>query len=280
MLTPEQVEARKKGIGASEVVILFPEIPNWYCTPYKLWMEKTGRIEKDQELNDYQWWGHEIEPVIAKRYEYETGEKLEYRSDTIIHPRLPFMLCHPDRFVIGKQKLVEIKGVTYNPDTWGEPGTDHVPPEYVLQIQHQLACTEYQEADLIAFFFNYRESCIYHFKRDNELISAMEKTISAFWNNHVLADIPPDLTALSDYKLKFPKNNGMYIDANQDILDCIDILKDIRKRISNEEKLEEKVLQNIFAFIGKADGIKKDGKILCRWKLTKDGRRVFKLSKL
>jgi putative phage-type endonuclease len=208
MLTLEQIEARKQGIGASEVVILFPEIPNSYKTRYQLWMELTGRLERDQTLDDFQWWGHALEPVIAKRYEYETGEKLEYRSDTIIHPRLPFMLCHPDRFVFGKRKLVEIKGVSYNPDAWGEAGTDQVPPEYVLQVQHQLSCTEYEEADLIAFFLNYRKSVIYRFQRDNELIAVIENAVTQFWNNHVLADTPPELTNLSDCKITFPKKQG------------------------------------------------------------------------
>lgn len=203
MLNAEQIKARSNGIGASESVILFPQVPNSYCTPYQLWMIKTGRLQKEDDLDNFQWWGHALEPVIAKRYEYETGEALEYREQTVIHPNIPFMLCHPDRFVVGKRKLLEIKAVSYDPTKWGAAGTDHVPPEYVIQVQHQLACSEYDEADLIAFFLNYRNSIIYHFKRDNELIAALENAVKQFWNNHVLADIPPDLVNLADCKLKF-----------------------------------------------------------------------------
>jgi putative phage-type endonuclease len=278
MLTPEQIAARKNGIGASESVILFPQIPNPYSTPYQLWMEKTGRIARNQELNDFQWWGHALEPVIAKRYEHETGEVLENRPETVVHTELPYMLCHPDRYVVGKRKLVEIKGVSYDPDKWGVAGTDHVPPEYVIQVQHQLACTGYDEADLIAFFLNYRKSVIYKFKRDNELIDAVEKAVSVFWNNHVLADVAPDLTALSDCKLRFQKDSGTWIEANDEILSLIQKLKVANSNMGVHERRADEIKIELLTIIGEASGIKQDDKILATWKADKNGKRSFRLS--
>lgn len=278
MLTPEQIAARKQGIGASETVILFPEIPNPYSTPYQLWMEKTGRVERDQTMDDYQWWGHELESAIANRYEYETGETLEYRPETIIHPRLPFMLCHPDRYVVGKRKLVEIKAVTYNPDKWGEAGTDHVPPEYVLQVQHQLACSDYEEADLIAFFLSYRKSVIYRFQRDNELIQTIESQVSNFWLNHVLADAPPELTSLLDCKLRFKNKFADFVEATDKVLEILNVLRQVRDRLKIEKNDEDECLQQLFSFIGEKAGIKKDDKILATWKADKNGKRSFRLS--
>lgn len=278
MLTLEQIAARKQGIGASESVILFSEIPNSYCTPYKLWLLKTGKLERDDELNDYQWWGHELEPAIAKRYEYETGEKLEYRPETVTHPRIPFMLCHPDRFVNGKRKLVEIKAVTYDPEKWGEPGTDHVPPEYVIQVQHQLACTGYEEVDLIAFFLNYRKSVIYSFKRDNELIATIENAVTQFWNDHVLADVAPDLVAMSDCKLKFLKDNGTFVEATHAMQVLIQNIKIVNASISAREKQADDFKKELLALIGETSGIKKDDKILATWRADKNGKRTFRLS--
>lgn len=278
MLTPEQIAARKHGIGASESVILFHEIPNAYSTPFQLWMEKTGRIEHDQTPNDYQWWGYQLEPIISKRYEYETGETLEYRPETIIHPRIPFMLCHPDRYIVGKRKLVEIKAITYDPTKWGDAGTDHVPPEYVLQVQHQLACTEYDEVDLIAFFLNYRKSIIYRFKRDNELIPVIENRVTDFWNNNVLADIAPDLTSLSDCKLRFPKDMDNFIEATPEIIKHIRDLKTLKWEISKQNEFKEWHELQILQFIGEASGIHKDDKILATWKANKNGVRSLRLS--
>ena len=278
MLTPAQIAARKTGIGASESVILFPQIPNPYSTPYKLWMEKTGRLERDQSQDDYQWWGDELEPAIARRYEYETGEALEYRPDTIVHPRLPFMLCHPDRYVVGKRKLVELKAVTFDPARWGEAGTDHVPPEYVIQVQHQLACTDYDEADLIAFFLNFRQSRIYKFKRHNEFIAGLENTITHFWNNHVLADVAPDLISVADCKLKFTNSSSDFVEADENTLEVLSVLKQVRGRLKIDKAYEDDCLQQLFCFIGENSGIKKDDKILATWKADKNGKRTFRLS--
>lgn len=278
MLTPEQVAARKQGIGASETVILFPEIPNSYSTPYQLWMEKTGRVERDQTMDDYQWWGHELESAIAKRYEYETGEVLEYRPETIIHPRLPHMLCHPDRYVVGKRKLVEIKAVTYNPDKWGEAGTDHVPPEYVLQVQHQLACSDYEEADLIAFFLAFRKSVIYRFNRDNELIATIESQVNNFWFNHVLADVAPNLVNVADCKLHFKNKLNDYREADDNTLEALQVLRQVRQRLKIDKELEDDALQMIYTFIGESSGVKQNDKILATWKADKNGKRTFRLS--
>lgn len=280
MLTEAQISARKQGIGASEAVILFPEIPNSYSTPYQLWMLKTGKMESDFEMNDYQWWGHELEPAISKRYEYETGETLEYRPDTVIHSRLPYMLCHPDRYVFGRRKLVEIKTASFDPAKWGESGTDHVPPEYLLQVQHQLACTGYEEADLIVFFLDYRQSRIYHIKRDNELIATIENRITAFWNNNVLADVAPDLTSLADCKLKFSKNKlAELVEADENTLEVINVLRQVRERLKIDNEYENDCLQQLFMFIGDKSGIQQDGKILATWKCDKNGKRTFRLSK-
>ncbi|HEY9535902.1 MAG TPA: YqaJ viral recombinase family protein [Mucilaginibacter sp.] len=279
MLSEAQIAARAQGIGASEAVILFPEIPNSYSTPYQLWMQKTGKLDSNFEMNDFQWWGHELEPAIAKRYEYETGETLEYRPDTVIHPKLPFMLCHPDRYVFGQRKLVEIKTANFSGDEWGESGTDQIPPAYLLQVQHQLACTGYDEADLIVFFLNFRETRIYPIKRDHFLVEAIENRITSFWNNNVLADVAPELTALSDFKLAFKKNSDLFIEATPEIAECINQLRDIRERMKIEEEIEETILMKICTFLGDAPGLMQDGKNLATWKFDKNGKRTFRISK-
>jgi putative phage-type endonuclease len=280
MLTPEQISARQQGIGASETVILFPEIPNSYSTPYQLWMLKTGRVERDQEMNDFQWWGHKLEPAIAERYEYETGETLEHRPDTVIHPRLPFMLCHPDRYVFGKRKLVEIKTAQYSPEQWGEAGTDHIPPAYLIQCQHQMACTGYEQVDLIVFFVNFRQSRIYTIKRDDEFIATLESTIIHFWNNHVLADVAPDLTSLTDCKLKFKNRSADFVEADNNTLQLIASLREIRARLKIAEKQDSDCLKQLLSFIGEKSGIKQDDKILVTWKADKNGKRSFRLSEI
>ena len=88
MLTEQQKQIRLKGIGASESSILFGL--NEYSTPYQLWLEKTGYPFPDEE-NDNLWWGSELEPVIRKRYEYETKTNVDYDSKTKFGIECPYI---------------------------------------------------------------------------------------------------------------------------------------------------------------------------------------------
>jgi len=239
-------------------------------------MIKTGKLENDFENNDYQWWGHALEEPIAKRYEYETGEKLEYKPETVIHPALPYMLCHPDRFVVGKRKLVEIKTANYSTEEWGVEGSDQVPPAYLLQVQHQLACTGYDEADLIVYFRNFNKSQTYNIKRDIVLIAAIETAITDFWNYNVLGDIAPELTALSDCKLVFKQKLDSYIEATDEILADFSNYKDIKKVIKGAEQMLEHNQFILCSYIGETAGLKHGDKILATWKADKNGKRTFR----
>lgn len=281
MLTDKQVAARKNGIGASEVVILFPEIPNPYSTPYQLWMEKTGRIERDSSsMNDFQWWGHALEPAIAARYEYETGETLHADSTTVIHPKLSFMLCHPDRYDLINKVLIEFKTANFLDEQWGASGTDQVPPGYVIQVQSQLACLpEYKRADLMAFFLNYRKSHIYHFRRDEVLIGEIEKRVSHFWNHHVLADNPPEMTSVSDCKSFYAKNNDEWVEIDEQAGVWLKMLNEAREDQRRGDSCEKECLKYLMNFIGNATGIKDGDQIVATWKCDVNGTRRFNLSK-
>jgi putative phage-type endonuclease len=276
MLTEENRKNRTNGIGASECAVVLGL--SQYCTPYKLWMIKTNRIEPDPD-NDFMWWGRELEGVIAKRYEYETGETLDHITDTFFHPDYKFILCHLDRIVRGKNKITEIKTGWFSSEKWGESGTDQVPMEYVCQVQYQMGITGYTEADLIVYFTNLGRCHIYHIKRDDELIKAIFEKVIHFWNNHVLADIAPDLTALSDYKLRYPKNNGSLIEATPEIIKHIESLKVVKSEIERFNDKKEWYESQLFQFIGENDGIKMDDKILASWKANKNGIRILRVGK-
>lgn len=279
MLTLEQQEARKHGIGGTDVAAIMGLSP--FCTPYELWMIKTGKMEPKSILTDDRVrlrYAHE--ETIAREYAFRHECKLKRINKTIYHKKFPYMLCHLDRVMIGRKKIIECKSSTaFMKQHWGDHGTDQVFPHYIIQVQHQFACSGYKECDVAVLIDidDYREFPI---QRDNDIIKAIEDACDKFWNYHVKENVAPDLTSISDYKLKFPTNNGTYIEVNQEMLDHIDMLRRVRERQIQEEKLEDEILQKIFDFIGEADGIKQEDKVLATWKARKDGARVFRLSKL
>lgn len=277
MLTDAQIANRMKGLGASEVSALFGL--NEYTTPYQIWLEKTGRYKPDWSgKNDRLWYGSHLEEVIAKRYMFETGEVVTADPETRYRAEYPYLLCHIDREIKEKRKLVEIKIARYNPAHWGEPGSSEILPQYQIQVQAQLACNPgYEEADLCVFFYQTLEIKIYTIKRNEELIKRIGSASTRFWEMYVLADTPPQCESIDDVKLAHPINNDEFLEATPLELDAYERIKEVRERIKELEKEELKHKTDLIVLCGANAGIKSDNKILCTYKVNKNGSRTFNL---
>ena len=276
MLTETQKEARKKGLGATDCAAVMGLSP--YRTPYELWMIKTGRMEEEPILEDDRLrLRHAHEETIAREYAFQNKVKLKRVNATLYHSRLPFMLCHLDRIIVGQRKIVECKSSSgFLRAIWGDTGSDEAPLHYLLQVQHQLAVSEYDDADLAALIDidDYR---IFPMPRNDKVIQKIEDACEKFWVEHVLADMPPAPTNRSDLKLMYPINNGNFIDATPDILNYIDKVNAVKiseKAIGEErDGLEKEIIQ----FIADNDGIKEGENILATFIATKKGTRVLRI---
>ena len=278
MLTIEQKEIRKQGLGATDCAAVMGMSP--YRTPYELWLIKTGRMEETAILNDSRLrLRHAHEETIAREYAEQRGVKLKRVNQTVYHKRLPFMLCHLDRVVIGEKRIIECKSSSgFLRPSWGESGSDEAPLHYILQVQHQLACSGYDEAE-IAALIDIDDYRIYPMPRNEKIISKIEDACEKFWHEHVLADIAPEATNRSDLKLMYPLNNGNFIEASFEILSLIDELNAIKvdqKLIEEKRKNAEK---EIIQFIADNDGIKAGDQVLATFVATKKGTRVLRINK-
>lgn len=272
MLTEQQIQNRLSGLGASEISALFSL--NEYTTPYQIWLEKTGRYKPDfSDKNDRLWWGSNLEDVIAKRYEVLTGEKLSADPYTRYCPDSEYLLCHIDREIKDKRKLVEIKIARYNPAKWGA-GVDEIPPQYTVQVQAQLACNPgYDEADLVVFFYQTLEVKIYTIKRNEELIGRIVNAANKFWTQHVLTDVAPQCESIDDVKLAHPIDNSEFLDATPLETDTYEKLKAVRVKLKDLEEEEKKLKTDLIVLTGAYTGIKG----ICTYKANKNGVRSFKL---
>lgn len=191
MITQQQREARKQGIGGTDASAILGVNP--YCNAHTVWLEKTGRKEPDdlsQKICVQV--GIHLEGLVADIYSSKTGAKLRKVNATLYHKKYNFIFGHIDRRIIGKRKLLECKTARFfSAKSWGEQGTDQVPDHYFIQAQHYLAITEYDEIDLAALFTGSDCFKIYTIKRDDEIIEDMLIKLDNFWHHNVLADIPP-----------------------------------------------------------------------------------------
>lgn len=276
MLSVEQKEARKKGLGATDCAVVMGLSP--YKTPYELWLEKTGRVEETAILSDDRLHlRHAHEETISREYARRKNVKLRRVNQTVIHKRLPFMLCNLDRVIIGQRKIVECKSSSgFMRMSWGETGTDEAPIHYILQVQHQLACAEYDDAD-IAALIDIDDYRIFPTPRNEKVIQKIEDACEKFWVENVLADVAPPATTRGDLKLMYPINNGNFIECGSNVHLLLSDLAGIKGQVKNLDADKEKIEKELIEIIADNDGIRDGEKILVTFQANKNGVRSLRI---
>ena len=102
--------------------------------------------------------GHQLEDFIAKQGERLFGVKMKRSNFAYVHNDYDWLICHPDRVIVGKVdgKVigVEIKSSTAWDDRWGAPDTDQVPFDYLAQCHLYMQCGVCDEVWLLRFSNN------------------------------------------------------------------------------------------------------------------------------
>lgn len=274
MLTLEQIEKRKQGIGSTESAIIMGLNQN--ISPYQLWLIKTGQVQPDDLSNVPQvQWGIIHEESIAQYYANLMNCRVRRMNETLFHKEHSFLLCHIDRKIEGLKKLVECKFAMFARDDWGPSGSDIVPLPYIVQVQHQLAITGYEEADLAALIGGW-DFRLYHFKRDEQLIERIIKEATQFWKC-VETKTPPALRDRVDASLAYPFSNGNFKEAEPEIVSTIEKFRMLRLQTKQLDDEKEKLSDELTLFLKDAEGLKVQDQVLATWKARKDGVRVLKV---
>lgn len=124
---------RRTRFGSSDAPVIMGVSP--YSTPYKLWLEKTGKVELVQKTNYAIEIGNRFEAVARARYEIKTD--LELPATVLVHPRYPFIMASLDGYNKESSVVLEIKCFT-SKTNFEMVKAGKVPPWYYPQLQHQL----------------------------------------------------------------------------------------------------------------------------------------------
>ena len=232
----EWLEVRKKGIGSSDAAAAIGLSP--YKSQLELWMEKTGRSPGFQptEQDDPTYWGTLLEPYVATTYTLRTGHKVRKVNAVLQHPTFSFMLANLDREVVGSTdvQILECK-------TAGEFGSrlwrDGVPEYVQLQVQHQLAVTGKQAADVAVLLCGQKLE-IHRIDRDDEVISRLVLLEADFWE-HVVQDIAPKVDGSESAGKAL---RGLYpgADTTVDFSENRELSRDFAELLTLREELEER----------------------------------------
>lgn len=191
---PSWLKARASGIGGSEAALVMGAAPSW-GSPYKLWSEKTGLVERSDEDNEVLRFGRVVEPLIATEYEQLTGRKLVDLGSWAIraHASVPCMFSTHDRIIApidGRGPgVLSIKSA----NVWkGIEWLEHEEPPlpYQVQFQHELACSGFTWGSFAVLIWGKGLRWVDAVRNDN-FIAVLEEENKAFWQRVVTGEAPP-----------------------------------------------------------------------------------------
>ena len=271
------LKVRKQGIGASDAAAAVGLNP--YQSPLELWMIKTGRdgllpAPNPDDIHTPLYWGNLLEPKVAEAYAKATGNKVRRVNAVLQHPDADksWMLANLDYSVVGNPEvqILECKTTGLNGARLWAEGV----PEYIqCQVQHQLAVTGKQAAD-VAVLICGQELQIHRIERDEALIAHLYELEREFWQL-VEADTPPDPdgsdSAGNALQALYPHDKGETVDLTDnpamegDFNELLD-LRDTLGRLTDRESTLKQRIQQTMGLASKATFM--EGSVT--WKRSKD----------
>lgn len=238
----EWLALRSKYIGGSDAAAVVGLNAN--CTPFSLWMEKTGQ-QPPFEGNLATKTGTFLEPFVAQLFEEQTGKKVRRENASLFNSDYPWAIANVDRMVVGEDAGLEIK-TTSALSTKKFRNGDY-PANYYCQCMHYLAVTGKSKWYLAVLIGNF-DFRIYEIERDESEIAALMAAEKDFWENHVVPKIapPPDGQEPTDESLRilYPESNGETMSLfGRDAL--LDRYFDLGDQIKELQRQQDEINQTI-----------------------------------
>lgn len=259
-------EARSRCITATDIAAILGMHP--YKSPAQVYLDKTGE-GRQIEPNAAMQTGAHLEPSIAAWWGIQNDKKPVHAAFAL-HPDEPIFGASPD-FLVGDDAVLECKWCGQNAAKGFGDGADEVPAHYLLQVQWQLFVTGRKIGYLCVLGpWGFRE---YTIEGDSDLHRRMAHQARIFWNEYVLAEMPPPLSgSFGDKKLieeLHPVDDGRIVAASYELEEEIAELGKELVQIDELSKSAEGRKNRIKQFMGDAAVLEStEGKF--GWKSTKD----------
>ena len=185
------VDDRSQFIGSSDVAALFDVHP--FMSRWELWQTKAGNLPQgDLSGVERVQWGTRLEDAIAHGLAAQHGWLVERHGRSMAHPSVKGMQAKPDYQVLEPgargHGVLEVKNVDWlQHKRWSN---DEPPLGYMLQLQHQLACTGLRWGR-IGYLIGGNESGFNEYDARPAIIEQIEIRVTEFWESIRLNKPPP-----------------------------------------------------------------------------------------
>ena len=263
------LELRKTYIGSSEWAVV-AGIFNKYKSPYDVWNEKINGYEPFDNL--LMKVGRDIEPMIAKWVEEETGCKVATDGYVQFHDKYDFLATNLDGVCYdenGNKSILEIKTAGKKArENWGA----ELPIQYYTQIQGQMAITGIKQANVAILTWGYTgpESFeIQEYDYDKEFADMVINKCISFWFDHVVTQVPPKPVTENDIKQVYPQANGHSLEASPELATKIETLKQFKATKKEMDQSIKELELDIKKTMEDAQSITYGEDTLVTWKNSK-----------
>ena len=255
---------RRNSIGMSDVSAVLGHNP--YKSNVDLYFEKVNDVEPIDD-NLHMRLGRDLEPIIKKLFEEETGLKVFNDNKIRFDRRYAFLTANLDGFVTKERVPVEYKTMTF----WD----GDIPDYYYCQIQGQMMVTETPYIYFCGLVLGHtKEFFVEKYYRDEEFIKNMRKELVDFWGNNVCKKIPPIPRSTRDARKVFNQvDPEKILEAENPELDNINALNELNKK---KKKILKDIESNQLDLMKKMEDkelMSCNGLDLVTWKKTKPRKK-------
>ena len=247
-ITDFQRSVRKNSLGSSDMAAVMGLSP--WSTAYDVWLAKTGQLQ-EQPPNASMQAGSLFEEGVLRYAEEQLGPIIRNQRRTCADAPLA---ANIDAITVADRRPIEAKTAgLFGPLTghWGEAGTDDVPPAYIIQCYVHMICTGTDFCHLAAFLGG-RGFALYGVGRDEVVAKGVKDWACRFWENHVVANIPPDNSTPSISIIKRIKREPESVVEVPPVL--VDTYQTLRQIRLDAAKREATAKTELLAALGTAEG--------------------------
>lgn len=257
------LEFRTKGVGGSDMGTILGL--NSYLTPYKLWLEKTGR-KQPEDISD-KWAivkGNALEVELRRRFRrlHPEWQTIDGTDISLVSKAHPLMHASLDGFIYDEASdswgILEIKTANANRGRtdWHDDGGELIAPDYYMaQVTHYMAVTGFRWGIFYADI-DEAEPVEVRFERDEDDINAVIHAAENFWG-FVTRDEMPALTGVDVAKAYPEPTEG--IEDMSDNTDLRELMADYQQAVAdlnNIKTRKEELLDCILPYIGDHEGVR------------------------
>lgn len=264
----EWLAERRTGIGGSDAAPACGQ--SKWKSRYRLWLEKRGMVPDGPETEPMLW-GNRLEPIVRQEYANRTGRELVTPGVILRHPKYPCLLANIDGQAIHENRGYEGK-TSRTGEGWGDPGTNEIPDEYTLQVQHYMLVTGLPVFD-VAVLIGGSDFRIYEVEADKELQELIIDKELDFWSL-VESGSEPEAESPEDTRIRWPSSTQRSLVAPENVVGAASLLARTKEKKAELEAMEALLAAQIQQHMQDAEALSlPNGKILATWKSAKPSQK-------